>query len=132
MKPRKHGWRIAIVVCVLCVGIVLVELGTLLIRGYGFLGTIIFMPEPYNETMKDLRPVGRYIGEYLTTTYLGSEPLELMRWPDPNEIAKKVDTIRLSTNQPYKEFDIYIFESISRDARYLYAPLTVNTRDPLA
>jgi hypothetical protein len=97
-----------------------IEVGTSIIRGYGFFWEVerTRLIEPVWVPYKELSYVSRYAGNY----WRSSQTSEL--WPPPEEITKNVSSLRVSKEQPYSRFGIWIFESVSQDLKYLYSPLS--------
>ena len=120
MTSCKLCWRVVIGLCLLCASVIIAELATSLIRGYGFFTVTRFtMSQPYHKSIRDLRKVAKYCKKHFAEIPRTAPG----RWPEPTKIDENVDTVRLAESQPYKKFDIWIFESVSHHGRYLYSPL---------
>jgi hypothetical protein len=129
MTLRKTIWKIILGLLVFCMVAVTIEVGTSLIRGYGFVGTIGRMSQPYNEPADDLRAVIKYCDDYYAEKIKHVSSSDEIRWPEPNEIAAHVTTLRLAMEQPYKKFGISLFQCTSHNCQYLYAPRSTKEHD---
>jgi hypothetical protein len=97
-----------------------IEVGTSIIRGYGFFWEVerTRLIDPVWVAYKELSYISRGAGKY----WHSSQEWEL--WPPPEEITKNVSSLRVSKEQPYSRFGIWIFESESQDLKYFYSPLS--------
>ena len=129
MAVRKKYWWIIIVICILCGASLVLELGTSLIRGYGFVGAIGRMSMPYDKPMIDLRSVIHYCDDHYVVQLDKVSPSEEIRRPEAKEIAANVEAVRLATDQPYRTYGIWLFQSTSHNCQYLYTPLSTKEHD---
>ncbi len=119
MQIQRRFWKIGCGLIAFCIALIMVELCTSLIRGYGFVGAISRLPPPDKQADDDLRPIGSYCEKWLSRIPFGRDGI----WPSPENVVEHVQTVRLVTEQPYKESNIWVLASSRGSGKYLYSTL---------
>lgn len=110
-----------IIICILLM-VLLLDLSIGAYRGYGLFKTAYYSKNPLFFAIEDVFELSEYM-----TSYFRSSPEKM---PSPKMVDMGVDCIFLTEEQPYSNYDIWVFESKRKKGyKYLYSPLSLLVKD---
>jgi hypothetical protein len=124
---QKKYWLwfvLGLLMCAIVAEVVIAE-----IRGYGFVFAIerTRIKEPKWIASEELGKFTSYLSRYRHT----ATEQQQKYFPDANTIANNFSSWRLADTQHFRNFNIWVFQSIKNDITFLYKPLPATTELPV-